>query len=152
MPPVIVTPHRLARSPIPIHWLTNEVPADRCRRSQRTRNHHRHSPPLPALADRLKLTPITHWGYGDEGKLVINIDGFTGVALVCWEHKAIIATQLPALLAGQQIPDLPAKWDGARFDVVLRLDRTSPTAPWSFRQLFPQLLNGDSDAPVQLPL
>ena len=106
---------------------------------------------IKPLADRLKLTPITHWGYGDEGELTMDIDGFTGVALVCWEHKAIIATLLPALLAGQHVPDLPAKWDGARFDVVLRLDRANSAAPWSFRQLFPQLLDGDSDASVQLP-
>jgi hypothetical protein len=107
---------------------------------------------IKPLADRLRLTPVTRWGHGDEGKIVADINSFTGVVLVCWEHKAIIANLLPALLAGQQIPDLPPKWDGVRFDVVLRLDRTSPAAPWSFRQLFPQLLAGDSDAPVQLPL
>jgi hypothetical protein len=107
---------------------------------------------IKPLADRLKLTPIIRWGPGGEAKLAMDIDGFTGVALVCWEHKAIIASLLPALLAGQQIPDMPAKWDGARFDVVLRLDRPGPAIPWSFRQLFPRLLDGDSDASVQLPL
>jgi hypothetical protein len=107
---------------------------------------------IKPLADRLRLTPITRWGDGDEGKIVWDINGFTGVVLVCWEHKAIIASLLPALLVGQQVPDFPPKWDGERFDVVLRLDRASPAAPWSFRQLFPQLLAGDSNAPVQLPL
>jgi hypothetical protein len=107
---------------------------------------------IKPLADRLRLTPITRWGHGDEGKIVGDINGFTGVVLVCWEHKAIIASLLPALLVGQQVPDFPPKWDGERFDVVLRLDRASPAAPWSFRQLFPQLLAGDSNAPVQLPL
>jgi broad specificity phosphatase PhoE len=107
---------------------------------------------IKPLADRLKLTPITHWGCGDERKIAMDIRGFTGVVLICWEHKAIIADLLPALLAGQQIPDLPRKWDGERFDVVLRLDRTSAVDRWSFRQLFPQLLAGDRDTPVQLPL
>ena len=107
---------------------------------------------IKPLADRLRLTPITRWGHGDEGKIVADINTFTGVALVSWEHKAIIANLLPALLVGQQVPDLPRKWDGERFDVVLRLDRLRPGAPWSFRQLFPQLLSGDSNAPVQFPL
>jgi hypothetical protein len=107
---------------------------------------------IKPLADRLRLTPITRWGHGDEGKIVGDINGFSGVALVCWEHKAIIARLLPAFFVGQQVQDLPPKWDGERFDAVLRLDRTSPAAPWSFRQLFPQLLAGDSNAPVQFPL
>jgi hypothetical protein len=106
---------------------------------------------IKPLADRLRLIPITRWGHGDEDKVTGDINGFTGVVLVCWEHKAIIANLLPALLVGQQVPDLPPKWDGERFDVVLRLDRASPAAPWSFRQLFPQLLAGDSNALVQFP-
>jgi hypothetical protein len=107
---------------------------------------------IKPLADRLRLTPITRWGHGEEGKIVADINGFTGVVLVCWEHKAIIANLLPALLVGQQVPGLPPKWNGQRFDVVLRLDRANPAAQWSFRQLFPQLLVGDSNSPVQLPL
>jgi hypothetical protein len=43
---------------------------------------------------------------------------------------------------------MPSKWDGARFDVVLRFDRAFPGAPWSFRQLYPCLLSGDSAAPM----
>jgi hypothetical protein len=103
------------------------------------------------LAARLALTPITKWGYGDEAHLAADLNAFAGVALVCWEHKAIITGLLPALLAGQQVADLPPKWDGARFDVVLRLDRPDPGAAWSFRQLFPLLLAGDSTQPVQSP-
>jgi hypothetical protein len=41
------------------------------------------------------------------------------------------------------------KWDGARFDVVLRFDRSAPGAPWTFRQLFPRLMFGDSATPMQ---
>ena len=72
------------------------------------------------LADRLRLTPITRWGHGDEGKIVADINGFTGVVLVRWRHKAIIANLLPALLAGQLVPDLPLKWDGERSRLRLR--------------------------------
>jgi hypothetical protein len=103
------------------------------------------------LAARLGLTPITKWGYGDEGQVAADLSDFAGVSMVCWEHKAIITSLLPALLAGQQVADLPPKWDGERFDVVLRLDRPNPGAAWSFRQLFPRLLAGDSAKPVQLP-
>jgi hypothetical protein len=45
-------------------------------------------------------------------------------------------------------PGLPTKWDGSRFDVVLRFDRSAPDKPWSFKQLFPKLLSGDSDKAV----
>lgn len=47
----------------------------------------------------------------------------------------------------QTIPGVPTKWDSNRFDVVLRFDRAMPNAPWSFRQLSPRLMSGDSDAP-----
>jgi len=57
--------------------------------------------------------------------------------LVCWEHKAIVSAILLAIAGGQPLPGMPKKWDGARFDVVLRFDRSAPGAAWSFRQLFP---------------
>jgi hypothetical protein len=68
--------------------------------------------------------------------------------LVSWEHKAIAAAILPAIAHGQSISGMPRKWDGTRFDVVLRFDRSAEGAPWSFRQLFPRLLSGDSDTPM----
>jgi hypothetical protein len=104
---------------------------------------------ITPLAARLGLTPVTNWGWGSEAEVAADIKGSAGVALVCWEHKAIIAKLLPALLAGQAIPDLPPKWDGSRFDVVLRFDRAEEGAPWTFRQQFPRLLSGDSARPVQ---
>src|SRR5271157_6306328 len=64
-----------------------------------------------------------------------------GVALVAWEHKAIARDLLPAITDHKSLPGMPTKWDGTRFDVVLRFDRTSPEAPWSFRQLCPCLLS-----------
>jgi hypothetical protein len=36
----------------------------------------------------------------------------------------------------------------SHFDVVLRFDREKSDGAWSFRQLFPQLLSGDSRTSV----
>jgi hypothetical protein len=100
------------------------------------------------LAARLGLTPDTTCAVGQEAQLATMVVGQTGVVLVAWEHKAIARALLPAIANGQTLPGMPAKWDGARFDVVLRLDRTTPEAPWSFRQLCPCLLSGDSATPM----
>jgi hypothetical protein len=99
------------------------------------------------LADRLGLKPVTTWGLEQEAKLVAEIETLSGVVLVCWEHKRIISAILPAL--GANSSALPTKWDGQRFDVVLRFDRAAPGGDWSFRELFPQLLSGDSDTPLR---
>lgn len=103
---------------------------------------------IAPLAARLSLTPITKYALGDEAALVEEVMGLTGVALICWEHKHIYQEILPAMAKGQTLHGLPTGWDGARFDVVLRFDRAIPGAPWSFRQLFPRLLSGDSDVPL----
>jgi hypothetical protein len=92
--------------------------------------------------------PDTSHAVGQEDELVAAVLGQTGVVLVAWEHKAIARIILPLLANGQKIPDMPTKWDGKRFDVVLRFDRPSPGSEWSFRQLFPCLLSGDSAAPM----
>jgi hypothetical protein len=104
---------------------------------------------ITPLAARLTLTPIVKYPLGAEAGLVTEIVGLTGVVLVSWEHKAIAKTILPAIAKGQTLHGMPVKWDGARFDVVLRFDRSVPGAPWTFRQLFPRLLAGDSDTPMQ---
>jgi hypothetical protein len=103
---------------------------------------------IEPLAKRLHLAPITRWGHGDEAELAAEIIKLTGVVLVCWEHKLIASALLPALIGAQSLPSVPAKWGGTRFDVVLRLDRAFPTAPWSFRQLFPRILAGDTEVPL----
>ena len=100
------------------------------------------------LAARLGLTPNTKFALGQQTELAAAVVGQTGVVLISWEHKAIARSLLPAIANGQTLPGMPAKWDGARFDVVLRFDRTSAEAPWSFRQLCPSLLSGDSAAPM----
>ncbi len=103
---------------------------------------------ITPLADRLRLEPVTRWGRGAESQLASEVRGLTGPILICWEHKLIASQLLPALLMGQLPAGVPTKWHGSRFDVVLRLDRAMPGAPWSFRQLFPRLLSGDSDVPL----
>jgi hypothetical protein len=103
---------------------------------------------ITPLAAQLTLTPIVK-PLGVEHDLVAEIVGLTGVVLVCWEHKAIAKTILPAIANGQALHGMPMKWDGARFDVVLRFDRSAPGAPWTFRQLFPRLMSGDSATPMQ---
>ena len=100
------------------------------------------------LAARLGLTPNTKFALGQEAQLANAIVREAGVVLVAWEHKAIARAILPAIANGQSLPGMPVKWDGTRFDVVLRFDRTSPGAPWSFRQLCPCLLSGDSATPM----
>ena len=100
------------------------------------------------LADRLHMSPIVKWAQGDEAKLVSEVAGLIGVVLICWEHKLIASTIVPALLGNQSLPGVPVKWDGKRFDVVLRFDRAVPGASWSFRQLFPRLLAEDTDVPM----
>jgi hypothetical protein len=100
------------------------------------------------LAARLGLTPDTKFALGQEAQLAEEFVGQAGVVLVAWEHKAIARDLLPAITNGQTLPGMPTKWDGTRFDVVLRFDRMSPEAPWSFRQLCPCLLSGDSATPM----
>jgi hypothetical protein len=100
------------------------------------------------LADRLGLTADTTYAVGQEDQLANAIDSQIGVVLVAWEHKAIARDLLPAIAKEQSLPGMPTNWNGMRFDVVLRFDRTSPEAPWSFRQLCPCLLSGDSANPM----
>jgi hypothetical protein len=59
----------------------------------------------------------------DTTQLANAVVGQTGAVLVAWEHKAIARALLPAIANGQSLPDMPTKWDGTRFDVVLRFDR-----------------------------
>jgi hypothetical protein len=103
---------------------------------------------ITPLAARLKLAPIVRYPLGAEDDLVAEIVGLAGVVLVSWEHKAIAKTILPAITKGQPLSGMPSKWDGARFDVVLRFDRSAPGAAWTFRQLFPRLMSGDSATPM----
>lgn len=103
---------------------------------------------ISPLADRLHLEPRHTIEEGDGKELAVQVAALTGVVLICWEHKNIIETVMPALLKKQKPPGVPKKWRGRRFDVVLRLDRAIPDSPWTFRQMFPRLLAGDVDIPM----
>jgi hypothetical protein len=100
------------------------------------------------LSRRLRIAPIIDFAKGEEEWLAGHLAELTGTVLVCWEHKSLVEKLIPALIDNQQIPGVPSVWDDARFDVVLRFDRAIPNAPWSFRQLFPRLLDGDNDLPL----
>jgi hypothetical protein len=101
-----------------------------------------------SLCNRLHISPVTTHGVDDEAALVTEVQQLTGVVLICWEHKRIIEAIIPELTKGQNLPQVPTKWDGARFDVVLRFDRAQTGAQWSFQQLFPRLLLGDLELPL----
>jgi hypothetical protein len=107
---------------------------------------HRPAETIAPLAARLGLTAITKYGLGAETDLMREVLGRSGTVLISWEHKAIIKSILP------EIPSvtghLPKKWNGDRFDVVLRFDGTSPSGPFVCRQLRPCLLAGDSSDPL----
>jgi hypothetical protein len=93
------------------------------------------------LSQRLNVAPVTKYGVGDEAAMLDEVGRRAGVVLISWEHKKIAKVIAPAL--GQNL-----KWDGTRFDVVLRFDRDDSGGRWRFRQLFPQLLAGDSNVPL----
>jgi hypothetical protein len=97
----------------------------------------------------LHLDPNISYGVGDEQKLVKEVMQLTGTVLIAWEHKHILPGVVADLRGDQVIPHLPKKWKGKRFDPVLRFDRSQQGAQWSFRQLFPMLLGGDSDVPMK---
>lgn len=99
-------------------------------------------------ANRLNQDPVVTWAVGQEDELVADITKLTGVVAVFWEHKAIAKAIIPALCGNQRLPGVPLKWDPDRFDIALRFDRATPNNPWSFRQLSPRLLSGDTDAPM----
>ena len=125
---------------------SDDVPADAAEAN--TESSQRPFETVTPLADRRKLVPVTTYAVGQEGNLVKEITALSGVVLVCWEHKRIISHIVPKIAGGQALSGLPSKWSGQRFDVVLRFDRETPAGPWSFRQLFPRLLSGDSRTPV----
>ena len=102
---------------------------------------------IAPLAARLGVIPDESIAKGDEKHLVKKLLEQDGVVLVCWEHKAIVEDILPRLPVSNS-GDLPKKWSGDRFDVVLRFDRAKPADQLAFKPLYPKLLSGDSDRPV----
>ncbi len=101
---------------------------------------------ISALAARLGLTANEGFAKGHEKDLVNALLNLKGVALVCWEHNAIISEIIPRIPVSKGKP--PTKWNGSRFDVVLRFDRGKGDDKFAFKELFPKLLSGDSDKPL----
>jgi hypothetical protein len=106
---------------------------------------------ISALAARLGFKADKSIPKGREDHLVKQVMAREGVVLVCWEHKAIIDDILPKLPVTNR-KDLPSKWSGDRFDVVLRFDRADGADTMVFKPLYPKLLAGDSNKPVDQPL
>lgn len=125
--------------PRPTHVFAANPNAEGSRRSHET---------IVPLCGRLGFPPVTRFAVGEEAPLAAEVTQLGGVVLICWERKMIGEAILPHLIHGQAGPAIPARWDAARYDVVLRLDRPDAAAPWRFRQLFPRLLSGDSDRPL----
>jgi hypothetical protein len=94
------------------------------------------------LAAKLGLRVILEYGQGAEADLMREVLGLSGSVLISWEHRAIIDGILPALRSVNG--RLPTKWNGDRFNVVLRFDRASSLGAFAFRELHPCLLAGDS--------
>jgi hypothetical protein len=101
---------------------------------------------VEALASRLSLTPVLTFEKGQEAALMAEVLTLSGVVLVAWEHKAIIEDILPRIAVDQGTP--PTRWPGQRFDVALRFDRPDGRTKFAFRPLYPQLLSGDSNTPL----
>jgi hypothetical protein len=99
------------------------------------------------LAAKLGLTPVVKWAQGQEAQLVAEAASLSGVVLIAWEHKKIISSILPTIAQGANL-GIPTDWPSQRFDVVLRFDRAGHDHPWTFQQLFPKLMSGDSDTPL----
>jgi hypothetical protein len=101
---------------------------------------------LSALSPRLEgVQTNTHYALGEEQPLMAEVLALSGSVLISWEHKAIISAILPEIPAHGP---LPTKWPGERFDVVLRFNRADGAARFTYRELYPRLLSGDSDTPL----
>jgi hypothetical protein len=91
------------------------------------------------LAAALQI-PVNHdISKNEEAALLNAVASVSGAVLICWAHEPI-----PALVKGiaGELPGLPVKWPGKRFDLVWILDRTE--AGWSFSQAGQLLLPGDT--------
>jgi broad specificity phosphatase PhoE len=96
------------------------------------------------LADRLGLTVDLTYGKGNEAALATALLHLDGVVLLCWDHEGIIdiLSKIPV-----ERGDPPRRWPDGRFDTVLRFDRAGGAEAFSYRQLLPRLLSGDSGTP-----
>ena len=103
------------------------------------------------VAQRLGFEPPafnTSFAKGQEAALVAALQKLSGVVLVAWEHKAIMSDIRPKLPVSNKAA-LPTHWSGKRFDVVLRFVRAAGATDFSFTELHPCLMSGDSNKPLK---
>jgi hypothetical protein len=110
---------------------------------------HRTHQTIQGLAGRLGLTIGTPFEEGHEPQLAASVvGGYSGVMLICWDHKLIpaLATALPAA-SGTAIP---GTWPGDRFDIIWAFTLLPGAAPveYAFTQVPQQLLSGDTDTVI----
>ncbi len=98
--------------------------------------------PLAALRDRVISTRFT---VGEETALAEELARRSGWLLVAWEHKSLVALA-NALVGSDRLT--PQRWPDDRFDLVWILRRKRGS--WTFRQVGQSLLDGDSDAPIDI--
>jgi hypothetical protein len=93
------------------------------------------------LAASLGIPVHYDTGKGEEAALLNAAGSISGAVLICWPHEPI--PNLVRGLAGE-LPGVPVKWPGKRFDLVWILDRTG--IGWRFYQAGQLLLPGDAPA------
>jgi hypothetical protein len=104
---------------------------------------------LEPLAAKLKSKGLKeiNQGFqrGQETALAEELVRLGGTVLVCWQHEDIltIANALRPAPKG-----LPAKWPKERFNVIFKFDRADGQSEWTFQQLTPVMLAGDSEKPI----
>jgi hypothetical protein len=109
----------------------------------------RPSQTVAPLAARLGITPDLTFGKGDEAALATRVLQQQGPVLISWQHEAI--STIAQQIVGSRPPagGFPAKWPGARFDLVWVLDQPAEDGqPWRFTQVPQRLLSGDSDTVI----
>jgi hypothetical protein len=91
------------------------------------------------LATALGLTINHDYAKSDDASLFEALQAASGAAVLCWVHDPIPG--VARKIAGD-LPGIPAKWAGKRYDLVWILDRNE--TGWSFSQVGQLLLPGDS--------
>ncbi|HEX4742907.1 MAG TPA: hypothetical protein VH353_16385 [Caulobacteraceae bacterium] len=99
---------------------------------------------LQPLAARLGARLDLSFAQGDENGLMDKVLSLSGVVLVSWEHKRIGEGILPRIPVPPGVVP-PVGWPADRYDPVLRFDRPVGADCFTFRQLCPRLLSGDSE-------
>jgi len=105
---------------------------------------------ITPLAQRLGITPNTRFVEGEEKEMVASAVAQHGVVLISWQHEQI--TKIANYIVGskRRKSAIPAKWPGARFDIVwVFTPRVSSPRRWDFVQVSQQLLSGDRKAVIR---